>query len=394
MSIYNIKKFSEIENFYKNKKSNMPFNDEVINMFDRVSKHILTNKKYVEYKDIFTFGFWCRRQNLLLLKKNLVINKNKIGYGVIFHVPPSNIPILAIYSLAFGMLTGNSNIIRVSKNCKNYIKNFIKVLEQEINKSNLLKNSNLFISYERDDTINEKLSFYSDARIIWGGDHTINKFKKFETNPKNIDLMFGDKVSFSIINTTKLKKMTNKEMINFVKDFYNDTFIVDQNACSSPSFVFWVGKKNKNIELFWDNLQILVKKNYSLTHSLVLKRFEYLNKILLENKNLKLIDDENKNFYRINLKNKTDIQNLRGFAGIFFEKNLDNLKKISKYLYPKIQTITYYGISNYEFQKLYPLFSAKNSIDRIIPIGRSLEIDFVWDGKNIYEYLTRQITLN
>ena len=54
--------------------------------------------------------------------------------------------------------------------------------------------------------------------------------------------------------------MTNKEMINFVKDFYNDTFIVDQNACSSPSFVFWVGKKNKNIELFWDNLQILVKK--------------------------------------------------------------------------------------------------------------------------------------
>ena len=47
----------------------MPFNDEVINMFDRVSKHILTNKKYLEYKDIFTFGFWCRRQNLLLLKK-------------------------------------------------------------------------------------------------------------------------------------------------------------------------------------------------------------------------------------------------------------------------------------------------------------------------------------
>ena len=57
MPIYNIKKFSEIENFYKNKKSNMPFNDEVINMFDRVSKHILTNKKYLEYKDIFTFGF-------------------------------------------------------------------------------------------------------------------------------------------------------------------------------------------------------------------------------------------------------------------------------------------------------------------------------------------------
>ena len=69
MSIYKIKKFSEIENFYKNKKNNMPFNDEVINMFDRVSKHILNNKKYVEYKDIFTFGFWCRRQNLLLLKK-------------------------------------------------------------------------------------------------------------------------------------------------------------------------------------------------------------------------------------------------------------------------------------------------------------------------------------
>ena len=81
MPIYNIKNFSDISNFYNKKKINKPFSDEVINMFDRVSKHILNNKKYIEYKDIFTFGFWCRKQNLNILKKNLATNKKKKDMG-------------------------------------------------------------------------------------------------------------------------------------------------------------------------------------------------------------------------------------------------------------------------------------------------------------------------
>ena len=37
-------------------------------------------------------------------------------------------------------------------------------------------------------------------------------------------------------------------MKNFVKKFYNDTYLVDQNACSSPHLIVWIGHENKNLK--------------------------------------------------------------------------------------------------------------------------------------------------
>ena len=34
------------------------------------------------------------------------------------------------------------------------------------------------------------MSIQADCRLIWGGDETVNKFKKYKTQIKNIDLLF------------------------------------------------------------------------------------------------------------------------------------------------------------------------------------------------------------
>ena len=39
--------------------------------------------------------------------------------------------------------------------------------------------------------------------------------------------------------------------------------------------------------------------------------------------------------------------------------------------------------------KLISSVPKNKSIDRIVELGRTLEIDFIWDGKNIFKSLTK-----
>ena len=156
-------------------------------------------------------GFGGRKNNLKILKKEFCKNKNDIGIGLIFHVPSSNIAVLPLYSLAFGVLTGNSNIIRVPKQNITYLKKVISLIHKLFKLKNLHKN-NLFISYDRDEKISKELSLISNARMIWGSDNTIQKFKDFKKKQKCKDLMFGDKYSIAIFH------LENKDK-NDVQDY-------------------------------------------------------------------------------------------------------------------------------------------------------------------------------
>ena len=44
--------------------------------------------------------------------------------------------------------------------------------------------------------------------------------------------------------TDEIMKLDKKQTNVLSLKFFNDTFLVDQNACSSPHVVFWLGKKN------------------------------------------------------------------------------------------------------------------------------------------------------
>ena len=68
---------------------------------------------------------------------------------------------------------------------------------------------------------------------------------------------------------------------------------------------------------------------------------------------------------------------------------LDELKKIVN---KKYQTLTYFGIDS----KLLKNFIIKNKlkgIDRIVPVGQSLDISLTWDGYDIISTLSRGIEI-
>ena len=53
-----------------NKKSTSPFNENICNFLGDLSSELNLLKESKEYPDIKTFAFWCRKQNIINLKKN------------------------------------------------------------------------------------------------------------------------------------------------------------------------------------------------------------------------------------------------------------------------------------------------------------------------------------
>ena len=81
--------------------------------------------------DVLSFAFFCRERNLIALEKNYSNLKIRKGLGISFHITPANIPTNFAYSLIFGLLSGNCNIVKVPS------KNFpqIEIICKEINRT-------------------------------------------------------------------------------------------------------------------------------------------------------------------------------------------------------------------------------------------------------------------
>ena len=75
-------------------------------------------------------------------------------------------------------------------------------------------------------------------------------------------------------------------------------------------------------------------------------------------------------------------------SGGFFEYETKNISKVKEFVNNKYQTLTYFGIDKNKLKD----FVFKNNlkgIDRIVPIGQSLNIGLMWDGYNIPIILSR-----
>ena len=376
----------------------LPFNDTVCNFLSDLSKNILKNDANKKFPDVLTFAFWCRSSNITRIKNKIIDNnKYRTGIGLVFHIAPSNVPLNFAYSFVFGLLTGNSNIVKLPSNNFPQIEIICKEMKKLFKKKKYkdLKN-NCFLKYNhREENITKDFSMISDARIIWGGDKTIENIKKFPAKLRNIDITFADRYSFCIIDAQSILKLDKIELKNLIKKFYNDTYLMDQNACTSPHLIVWIGQSkniNKAKKIFWKTLYETLKKIYFLEDSHFFNKFNKLHIDILKFKNRFIKFSSHENYiYRLQIKSfPKNVDQLRGKFGYFFEvdsKDFDFLKKIINY---KFQTITYFGID--KIKLLNFLFRNKiKGVDRIVPIGSSLDIGFVWDGYDIDKMLTRVI---
>ena len=101
------------------------FDKDIILLLNEISKEVLNSDKCKKFPDLISFGFWCRMSNIKAIFNNYFFLKNRMGRGSVFHLSPSNVPTNFAYSMVFGLLSGNNNIIRLPSKNFPQIKNYL-----------------------------------------------------------------------------------------------------------------------------------------------------------------------------------------------------------------------------------------------------------------------------
>ena len=249
----------------------------------------------------------------------------------------------------------------------------------------------ILVRYGRDKAVNDLFSSISDTRIIWGGDATIRDIRKSPLSPRAGEITFADRYSIALIDTDYYMELDDKFRI--AERFYNDTYLSDQNACTSPRLIVWMGnKKEKAKNIFWEELYRLVegKYNYQAIQGINKLTSSYMVAVHLPGTKIKTCGDNL--IVRIEIPQIIDdLMEMKENSGFFFEYDCNDIMELEKLCDDRrCQTVGYLGDRNV----LLPLFlSGIHGIDRVVPIGKTMDFEMIWDGYNLFVRLTRVIRM-
>ena len=374
------------------------FDERVLSFIGDLAQELKLHKDIADFPDLQTFSFWARKNNLNLMKTQYRNSLDRRGLGIAFHITPSNVPTNFLYSLVFGLLSGNANIIRLTSRNYPQIKVVIDALNLIKHKQSHLEvlNRICLIRYEKIDSITESILKFSDIKILWGSDETLQLIRSLKQPIDCRELLFINKHSVSLLSADyliKLKQNPKHEYKTFIKEFYRDTFLFDQNGCSSPTHIYWLGSE-KQVSLvrkfFWQDLQKLIKLNYSLDYGLSMRKFTEACKFLAQESTVEIFkhfDNWLHLFWVNNEYSPSKAQRLR--FGSFTESRIDSLSQFASQVDSRVQTVTYKGLKIENIMrslKSHP----KSGIDRIVPVGTAVSMDINWDGMDIPIMLSKQ----
>lgn len=347
-------------------------------------------------KDIAAFSFWLRRKHIYSFQKLTPTYPQRLGRGIIFHVPPTNIPIMFAYSLIISLLSGNNNIVRISPRITASMSPLIALIRTLWDKEEfqILKNSNTLITYKRSPSITNYLSSMCDGRIIWGGNNTINEIRKSPLSPQALDLAFADRYSLALFDAKTIQHCSDEELKKWAHYFYNDTYDMDQNACSSPKLILWIAPSGQNIQQIqtrWWNEVYHAAIDYELSPIKVSRKYTDLWTYSMTYPEIDYINQWNNLLYVYTLSTlPADITKLSGTFGQFFQFTLPSILDSIPLFSKKIQTISTFGIDAHTL-RTHMINSGTTGGDRIVSIGEAMNMHIQWDGINILEYLSRLI---
>ena len=390
-------------NFLAGKKENIlacreiapkfPFDEEILQFLQSVSSYLMNDKDARQYSDVITFAYWIRRASLQKLKAQFTKNDGsfQIGRGVVFHIAPSNVPVNFAYSLTAGLLFGNGNIVRVSSKDFPQVDIISAAFRAGLAAFPQIAPYVTIVRYEKDRAINDLFSALCNVRVLWGGDNTIAEIRQSPLQPRATEITFADRYSLAVIDSATYMAAENKKRL--AEDFYNDTYFSDQNACTSPFIVIWLGNDSAQAKkIFWDNLYQVVQKKYNLQ---AVKSVDKLTAALMAAANFpnsRIEPHEDNLIIRVTVDAATAaLVDYRENCGFFFEydcKNILELKDLCNNT--RCQTIGYIG----DKEIFSPLIKVGvKGIDRIVSVGRTMDFELIWDGYELNAMLTRTICI-
>jgi hypothetical protein len=368
-----------------------PFNDMACNFSEALSEKLIHDFRASQFPDIIAFAFWARRGNIQKLKDRYKEYSDRLGRGLVFHIAPSNIPVNFVFSFLFSLLAGNANIVRIPSKPFPQIPIICDTISELFAEFPGIGESSAFVNYPADDEITAAFGRMADARIIWGGDKTVKHIRGLEASPRCVDVVFPDRYSICMIDGKAIKQLSETELNRLAEGFYNDTYLMDQNACSSPQLVLWKNVGTGAKERFWDSVNMAAQGKYSLQAAVSVEKYLHLCSDAIKYNCISSFNRYENIIYRAIFSSlPDDLAEFRGQGGYFYEYDLKNFEELLPFINQKYQTITYFGIEPNALKE-FIINNHLLGIDRIVPIGSAMDIGLTWDGYDLVNILTRTI---
>lgn len=382
-----------------------PFEARLAGFLECWSKRIFKHPDARQYPDAITFAFWIRKSNIRQLKARFFSDAAACvkGRGVVFHIAPSNVAVNYAYSLAAGLMTGNANVLRIPSKEFAQVHILNAALSGALEDCPYMKGRVCLLRYGHEKAVNDALSAICDVRVVWGGDATIAQIRRSPLPARAYDICFADRYSVAVIDLGHLAQASEEERTALARDFYNDTYLTDQNACTSPRLVVWLRRPSGQIladaasklqDAFWGKVWDTVQKTYRPKPVQLIDKLTALGKAAAGGGGcMPRLSHTGYDFrlMRVNLKKlHPDMMDNCGNSGFFYEYLTHDIRELACICMEKCQTVGYFGKPDM-MQEL--IRQNIRGIDRAVPVGKTMDFDLLWDGYNLFEMFTRKIAI-
>lgn len=373
-------------------RSLRPFAPGTVDFLDTLSSEIRHDEAFRSMPDAAAFAFWCRRASVEQMGRGYDA-LNRLGRGVTLHFAPSNIPVLFAFSMAAGLMAGNCCAVRLPSKETVQAAAVCSAINRACDAHSEFKNRIAMFRSMHDRGITDALSAMCDVRIIWGGDESVADIRRSPLPPRATELPFADRQSAAVIDASAM--LDAGDISEVLRGFYNDTYLNDQNACSSPRIVYWLGDSatvEKAKDRFWSEFGAYVRGKYELqTVSATHKYTEAVTlAALIPGTRIERTDNL---IVRVGVTElSADMWERTAPGGYFIESWGERLDGLLPVLTARCQTVCCYGDIKETIADTVAGTGVKG-VDRIVSFGHSLDFDLIWDGHDLIEAMSRKTTI-
>lgn len=377
-----------------------PFGPIQLGFATQLANTLTASASVRAFPELVALGFWLRPANL---KRTIDAFKERQGddihlpRGLVFHIAPSNVDTIFVYSWFISLLCGNRNIIRLSSKETLQTTALLAILDELLSRDEwrAVALRTLIVRYGHDTAVSEALSAVCDVRVIWGGDETIRTFRGFALNPRATELAFANKFSLSVIRAVAVAEATDEALRKLATAFHNDVYWFGQMACSSPRMLLWLGcEADTDVATgrFWPALQAeLDRRGVTIAAADHMNKEVTADAIAIEHASVR-IETPDPRVTRIWMDELQMRDELHCGSGMFHETRIETLDALTPLLSRKIQTVSNFGVPTVQWAEFLRT-AVPAGIDRIVPVGHALDFEPIWDGHDLLQSFLRQVTV-
>lgn len=347
--------------------------------------------------EIQALAFWMRKAELKRLADTFEQGQTSavriMPRGTVFHIPPANVDTLFVYSWMLSLLVGNRNIVRLSSRIAEGEDLILDAIQETLTAHPQVAQATVMLTYGHDAQITDEISSRCDTRVVWGGDETVRTIRSSPLPVHATELTFPDRFSMSAVGVDFYRALDDEQRDALAYDFYSDAYVFDQLACSSPRLVVWIGEVADEAEDFFGRVaKVAANRGYAVDarNSIAKVTEAYSAMIDLEVTGYERLDSA------VTVLGVQDFPKVRGVfcgGGFFYQMAAPSLLDLVGHIERADQTLTVAGIDHASAREFVDALAGVG-VDRVVPIGRALDFNRIWDGFDLLHEFTRRVVID